>query len=156
SPDFALPELNLPANVSLSRLENRRGVMKLIDQQSALLEFSATARGIDAFHEKAVTMLTSPKVKKAFDLSAEPAPLRDKYGRTTYGQGCLRARRLVEAGARFINVHFAATIGGGGNSGGWDTHGNNNKAMYPILKDYLLPITDQAVPALLEDLDRRG
>jgi uncharacterized protein (DUF1501 family) len=156
SPEFRLPELSLPANLNLDRLENRREVQRMIDRQSELLEFSARARGIEANYEKALTMLTAPRVKKAFDLSEEPAAVRTRYGRTTYGQGCLLARRLVEAGARFINVYFAASIGGQGNSGGWDTHGFNKKPMYPILKNYLLPITDQAVPTLLEDLDERG
>jgi hypothetical protein len=82
--------------------------------------------------------------------------LRDRYGRTTYGQSCLLARRLVEAGARFINVYFAANIGGQNPGGGWDTHGFNHSPMYPILKDYLLPVTDQTLPTLLEDLDARG
>ena len=156
SSDFRLPELSLPANLSPDRLENRREVMRMIDQQSELLEFSAKARGIDASYQKALAMLTAPKVKKAFDLSDEPAALRDKYGRTTYGQSCLLARRLVEAGARFVNVYFAATIGGQSDNGGWDTHGFNGKPMYPILKSYLIPITDQVVPTLLEDLDARG
>jgi hypothetical protein len=156
SPDFRLPELSLPANLTLDRLENRRAVQQLIDRQSELLDFSARARGIDASYAKALTMLTAPRVKKAFDLSQEPDAVRDRYGRTTYGQGCLLARRLVEAGARFVNVYFAATIGGQANTGGWDTHGFNHKPMYPILKSYLIPITDQAVPALLEDLDARG
>ncbi len=156
SPDFRLPELSLPANLSPDRLENRREVMRMIDHQSELLEFSAKARGIDASYQKALAMLTAPKVKKAFDLSDEPAALRDKYGRTTYGQSCLLARRLVEAGARFVNVYFAATIGGQSDTGGWDTHGFNGKPMYPILKSYLIPITDQVVPTLLDDLDARG
>jgi hypothetical protein len=156
SPDFRLPELSLPSNLSLDRLENRREVMRMIDRQTELLEYSATARGIDATFQKALTLLTSPKMRKAFDLSAEPAAMRDRYGRTTYGQGCLLARRLVEAGARFVNVYFASNIGGQSNSGGWDTHGFNGKPMYPILKNYLIPITDQVVPALLEDLDSRG
>jgi hypothetical protein len=154
--DFGLTELSLPANLSLARLENRREVMRLIDRQSELLEYSSRARGIDDVYAKAVTMLTTPAVKKAFDLGQETPELRDRYGRTTYGQGCLLARRLVEAGAKFINVYFSATIGGQGNSGGWDTHGFNNKPMYPILKNYLVPITDQVLPTLLEDLDSRG
>jgi len=79
SDDFRLPELKLPANLSLARLENRREVQKLLDKQSELLERSATARGIDAYYEKALSMLTSPLVKKAFDLAAEPASVRDKY-----------------------------------------------------------------------------
>jgi hypothetical protein len=154
SPDFQLPELSLPGNLTLQRVQNRREVLRLIDQQTDLLEFSATARGIDAHYEKALSMLTSPRVRKAFDLTAEPAAVRDKYGRTTYGQGCLLARRLVEAGARFVTVYFAQFIGGC--TGGWDTHGFNGKPMYPILKNYLLPITDQVVPTLLEDLEERG
>ncbi len=154
SPDFRLPELSLPDNVSLERLENRREVLKLIDEQADLLEFSAKARGIDAHYERALTMLSSPGIKKAFDLSTEPVAVREKYGRTTYGQGCLLARRLVEAGARFINVYFSQSIGGC--EGGWDTHGFNDKPMYPILKKYLLPMTNQTLPTLLEDLEDRG
>lgn len=156
SADFRLPELSLPGNVSLDRLENRREVQKLIDQQSELMEVSPTAQGIDKFFEKALGMLTSTKVKEAFDLSKEPQELRDKYGRTTYGQGCLLARRLVEAGARFVNVYFANNIGGRMNSGGWDTHAFDAVPMYPILKNYLLPVTDQALPTLIADLDQRG
>ncbi|HXG08519.1 MAG TPA: DUF1501 domain-containing protein [Gemmataceae bacterium] len=157
SPDFRLPELSLPANLTPERLASRREVLRLIDRQAELLEHSARARGIEASYEKAISMLTSPAVKKAFDLSAEPDAVRDRYGRTTYGQSCLLARRLVEAGARFINVYFAATIGGQSTvSGGWDVHGNNGNPMGPILKKYLLPITDQTLPTLLEDLDQRG
>lgn len=154
SPDFRLPELSLPENLSLERLDNRREMLRLIDRQTELLDISAKARGIDAHYQRAMTMLSSPAIKKAFDLSVEPDSVRDRYGRTTYGQGCLLARRLVEAGARFINVYFAPFIGGC--EGGWDTHGFNNKPMYPILKNYLLPITNQTLPALLEDLDQRG
>jgi hypothetical protein len=157
SPDFRLPELSLPSNLSLDRLENRREVMRLVDRQTELLDFSARARGIDDAYEKALTLLTAPRFKQAFDLSREPDAVRDKYGRSTYGQGCLLARRLVEAGARFVNGYFAATIGGQSEtSGGWDTHGFNGKAMYPILKRYLIPMMDQTLPTLLEDLDERG
>ncbi len=154
SADFRLPELSLPANLSAERLGNRREMLRLIDRQTELLDFSAKARGIDAHYQRAMTMLSSPAVKKAFDLSAEPSSVRDRYGRTTYGQGCLLARRLVEAGARFVNVYFSRSIGGC--EGGWDTHGFNDKPMYPILKNYLLPMTNQTLPTLLEDLEQRG
>ncbi|HEY7330860.1 MAG TPA: DUF1501 domain-containing protein [Gemmataceae bacterium] len=156
SPDFRLPELSLPENISLERLDNRRDVLRLIDRQTELMEFSAKARGIDAQYQRAMTMLSSPAIKKAFDLTSEPDSVRRRYGRTTYGQGCLLARRVVEAGARFVNVYFARTIGGQGSEGGWDTHGFNNKPMYPVLKNYLMPITNQTLPTLLEDLDQRG
>jgi hypothetical protein len=154
APDFRLPELSLPDNLSPERLANRREVLRLIDQQTDLLEHSAKARGIDAHYRRAMTMLLSPGIKRAFDLSSEPAAVRDRYGRTTYGQGCLLARRLVEAGAKFVNVYFSGRIGGC--EGGWDTHGFNGKPMYPILKNYLLPVTEQTLPTLLEDLDDRG
>jgi hypothetical protein len=156
SPEFRLPELSLPANLTPERMENRREVLKLIDEQTELLEFSAKARGIDAHYQRALAMLSTPGIKKAFDLASEPASVRDRYGRTTYGQSCLLARRLVEAGAKFVNVYFAQTIGGRTNSGGWDTHGFDNNPMYPILKNYLLPITEQTLPTLLEDLEARG
>ncbi|HLW68161.1 MAG TPA: DUF1501 domain-containing protein, partial [Gemmataceae bacterium] len=148
---FGLPELSLPANLTPDRLANRREMLDLIDRQSQLLEHSAMAQGIDQSYQKALAMLTSTKVKQAFDLSAEPAKVREQYGRTTYGQGCLLARRLVESGVKFVNVYFSDSIGG--DTGGWDTHGFDNKPMNPILKKHLLPITDQTLPTLLNDLD---
>src|SRR5438093_1009446 len=83
--------------------------------------------------------------------TAGPAALRARYSRTTYGQGCLLARRLVEAGVRFVTVYFAPNIGGQAFSGGWDTHGFNNHSMYPILNNYLFPLADKTLPTLLED-----
>ncbi len=152
SPGFRLPELSLPAGLPMARLDDRRGLQKMIDQQGDLL-YAETARGIDAFYDRALTMLASPKVKRAFDLSAEDPRLRDEYGRTTYGQSCLLARRLVEAGVRFVTVYFSNTIGNGASmSGGWDTHGNN----FNDLKKRLLPMTDQTVPTLIADLEARG
>src|SRR5436190_2731333 len=157
SSDFALPELSLPAHVSYERLEQRRELQKLIDQQSRLLETSATARGLDEYYDKALAMLHSARLRKAFDLSEEPAKLRDAYGRHTYGQSCLLARRLVEAGTKFVTVYFSGNIGGQSTTeGGWDTHGFNNTRMYPIIEKYHLPLTDQTLPTFLEDLDSRG
>ncbi|HJT33447.1 MAG TPA: DUF1501 domain-containing protein [Pirellulales bacterium] len=154
---FRLPELSLPQNLQLERLENRRELQKLVDRQSRLLETSAAARGLDAYYDKVLSMLNSPRVSRAFDLSAEPAALREQYGRHTYGQSCLLARRLVEAGVRFVNVYFSDSIGGQSTtSGGWDTHGFNNTRMYPIIEKRHLPITDQTLPTLLTDLDQRG
>src|SRR5262245_1957376 len=152
--DFRLPELTLPSTISPERMENRKEVLKLIDGQTRLLEESTVAQGIDESYQKAVGMLTSKEFKKAFDLADEPKNVRDKYGRTTYGQSCLLARRLVEAGARFINVYLSDSIGG--QKGGWDVHGFDNKPMDPILKSHLLPITDHTLPTLIEDLDHLG
>ncbi len=155
--NFRLPELSLPDGLSLDRLHDRRGLQSIINQQSQLLEFSAEAQGIDEFYERTVSMLNSTQVRDAFDLSQEPAELRDRYGRTTYGQSCLLARRLVESGVRFVNVYFDRSIGGQSTTaGGWDTHGFNNTRMYPILTERHLPITDHTLPVLLNDMDERG
>ena len=152
-PNFRLPELSLPAGLTPSRLESRTEILKLIDDQADLAERSAVARGVDESYRKAVSLLTSPKFKTAFDLTKENAATRDRYGRTTYGQSCLLARRLVEAGAKFINVYFAAKIQGPG--GGWDYHGFRGEKV-PDRLDELLPLTDQTLPALVNDLDERG
>jgi hypothetical protein len=152
SPEFRLPELSLPASLPLERLDDRRGLLRMIDAQGDLLGWSGTAQGIDAFYDRALTMLGSPKVKNAFDLSQEPDTLRDAYGRTTYGQSCLLARRLLEAGVRFVTVYYSSRIGNSGNGGGWDTHGDN----FNHLKKRLLPSTDQTVPTLIEDMAARG
>lgn len=157
SANFSLPELTLPASLTVERLEQRRELQKLIDAQSRMLDYSAAAQGLDAYYEKALAMLNSPKLRKAFDLSAEPDTMREAYGRTTYGQSCLLARRLVEAGAKFVTVYFSSNIGGQSiESGGWDTHGFNNTRMYKIIPKYHLPITDQTLPTLLNDLEDRG
>jgi len=157
SANFKLPELSLPANLTYERLEQRRELQKLIDEQARLLDISATARGLDAYYDKALAMLHSERLRKAFDLSAEPDKLREEYGRHTYGQSCLLARRLVEAGVKFVTVYFSSNIGGQSTTeGGWDTHGFNNTRMYPIIEKYHLPLTDQTLPTFLEDLDSRG
>lgn len=157
SPDFSLPELSLPAGLSVERLQARRELQKVIDAQSRLLEHSAAARGLDAYYEKALAMLHSPRLRRAFNLAEEPPEMREAYGRTTYGQGCLLARRLVESGVKFVTVYFSDNIGGQSTeSGGWDTHGFNNTRMFPIVEKYHLPITDQTLPTLLNDLEQRG
>jgi uncharacterized protein (DUF1501 family) len=96
---------------------------------------------MDAFSRQAFELVTSPKVQDAFDLTKEDEKLRDQYGRHTWGQSALLARRLVETGVRFVTMDM----------GGWDTHANN----FEELKKKL-PTFDQAYATLIEDLDRRG
>jgi hypothetical protein len=151
--DFRLPELTLPDNLSAERLENRKDILKLIDEQSDLLEGSLVAQGLDESYQKAVAMLTSPRFKAAFDLTKETKATREKYGKTSYGQGCLLARRVVEAGAKFVNVYYARSIGGSGQ--GWDYHGFRGESVTGRLEE-LLPVADQTLPALLTDLEERG
>lgn len=151
--DFKLPELTLPDNLSVERLESRKDILKLIDEQSDLLENSLVAQGLDESYQKAVAMLTSPRFKQAFDLTKESKKTRDAYGHTTYGQGCLLARRVVEAGAKFVNVYYAHSIGGKGQ--GWDYHGFRGEDV-PARLEELLPTADQTLPALITDLEDRG
>ena len=154
---FKLPELSLPANLSLDRLHRRREMQRLVDQQARLLDYSAEARGFDEYYDRAIGMLTSDRVRQAFDLSSEKKEVRERYGRTTYGQGCLLARRLVESGVKFVTVYFAPSIGGRSmTEGGWDTHGFDNTRMYPIVENYHFPITERTLPTLLDDLEERG
>jgi uncharacterized protein DUF1501 len=148
SPEFKLPELSLPGGLTPERLQDRRSLLQMLDKQVGLMDRLPAARGLEAYHERAFAMLSSPKVKEAFDLNKEPASVRDAYGRTMYGQSVLLARRLIEIGVRIVTVYYC-------NPGGgfiWDTHKNN----FPELKNKLLPTTDQAVPTLLSDLAQRG
>ncbi|MFO0943160.1 MAG: DUF1501 domain-containing protein [Pirellulales bacterium] len=154
---FRLPELTLPSDLQLDRMQRRRELQKLVDQQAGMLDRSLEVRGFDDYYEKAISMLTSEKVRAAFDIESESDATRERYGKNTYGQSCLLARRLIEAGVKFVTVYFSSSIGGRRiNEGGWDTHGFDDTRMYEIVDKYQHPITDQSLPALLDDLQDRG
>jgi hypothetical protein len=133
--------------LSLSRLTARRRLLEQIDGQRRLLDQVGAARSLDRYQQRALGLLSSPATGKAFDLAAEPAPLRQRYGWTQFGQCCLLARRLAEAGVPMINVHYCQTP-----VGSWDTHGQHFRQM----KRSLCPTFDQAFAALVADLDDRG
>jgi hypothetical protein len=157
APNFSLPQLSLPAGISAERLSNRRQLQQLINRQTAALDQSAASASLNSYYERALSMLNSTRVREAFDLSRESTEVRDAYGRTTYGQSCLLARRLVETGVRFVTVNFAQTIGGRSKTdGGWDTHGFDNTRMYEILPEWHFPQTDHTLPVLINDLSARG
>ena len=142
--DYKARDLSLPSDVDWNRLGDRRWLLKRMDDKFRAIESSPEFKVMDSFYQRAYDLLSSPKAKNAFDIHAEPAALRERYGRTPVGQGALLARRLVEAGVRFVTV-----------AKGWlnyDTHGDNFNRM----KKVLLPEFDQAFAALLEDLDQRG
>jgi hypothetical protein len=133
--------------LSVSRLTGRQGLLKHIDSQRRLMDQSAQALTLDDYQQRAFRLLASPATGKAFDLSAEPAGVRERYGRTQFGQCCLLARRLAEAGVPMINVHYCHTP-----SGSWDTHSQHFRQM----KQSLCPTFDQAFAALVADLYDRG
>jgi hypothetical protein len=135
------------AEVPQLRLTGRQHVLDQIDHQRRALDRTAEVQTFDAYQKRALNLLTSPATARAFDLSAEPASVRDRYGRTTFGQSCLLARRLAEAGVPLINVHFCRTP-----TGSWDTHGRH----FSLMKTLLCPTFDQAFAGLVTDLDERG
>jgi hypothetical protein len=146
SGDFGVEDLTLPAEVDVERVSNRRAILADLDSRSRLADEIAAVRGMRDYQARAMDLLTSPATKKAFAIHEEDPKLRDRYGRTQYGQSVLLARRLVEAGVRFVTVYYSRGIGG------WDTHKKN----FETLKGSRLPQTDETVSALLEDLYERG
>jgi hypothetical protein len=147
--NFGIDGLDLPADLPLARLDNRRSLLSLIDAKARCVENSIGGRAMTGYQERAFNLIRSVKVRRAFDLSAESDRLRQRYGRNKLGQSLLLARRLVEADVRFINVNDKITNGQVTN---WDSHENN----FGRLKSDLLPEADQAFSALIEDLAGRG
>lgn len=138
------------AATPLDRLNLRRSLLAQFDRSRARLESTAEATAYDRFQQRAFSLLTTSAMRAALDIGREPRALRERYGMTLFGQSCLAARRLVEAGGRFITVFWD---GFGQFSGcAWDTHAYH----YPRLKEYLLPGFDRAYSALIADLDDRG
>jgi hypothetical protein len=141
SPNFNVQNLNLASGLTMSRLEDRRTLSNHFDQMLRSLEGNGTAEAMDRFNREAFEFVTGPVARDAFDINREDPRLRDRYGRTSWGQSTLLARRLVEAGATFVNVHL----------GGWDHHWDL-QASY----ERLLPQVDSLVYGLFTDLAERG
>ncbi len=135
------------AEVPPLRLADRRTLFDHLDGQRRLLDSGALVQNLDAYQQQALNLLTSSATAKAFDLATEPATVREQYGRTQFGQCCLLARRLAEAGVPLIDVHYCRTP-----TGSWDTHGKH----FSQMKDSLCPTFDRAFAALVDDLDQRG
>lgn len=129
------------------RLVGRRNLREQFDAYRRIAEESGEARNLDAYYGRAFDLLAGERTARAFQLSVEPTALRDRYGRTEFGQRCLLARRLAEAGVPMVNVSYCHTP-----SGSWDTHGNNFSSM----RNSLGPTFDAAFSALVEDLEARG
>ena len=148
-PDFSVKTLELRDGISISHLNSRRELLKQIDRRHRQVADSASVSGMDQYYERAWSMLTSPEAKRAFDIHQEPAEVRDRYGRNKVGQSMLLARRLVEAGVRFVTCYHGLNPG---DNTGWDTHRDN----FNGLKNRLLPPDEQGFDALITDLEERG
>jgi uncharacterized protein (DUF1501 family) len=147
-PGFSVPALVRPADVPDERMTGRRELLDRLASGRNELARTPAGREMGAYYERAFDLLTGTRAQAAFDIAAEPPRARDRYGRDKFGQSVLLARRMVEAGVRFVNVHWP-NVGGGAN---WDTHSNG----FNRLKNNLLPLADRAVAALLDDLADRG
>lgn len=152
APDFRVPNIGLEAGQHLERLNARLGLQKQFDSLRRDLDQSGSMKAMDQFEAQALGLLTSQEAVRAFDLNRESPRTRDRYGRNQWGQQCLMARRLVEAGIEIVTTTFDGPLCG--RVGNWDDHSVNHN-VFEALK-YRLPFVDQAVTALIEDIYERG
>jgi len=152
--DFKVANLVPPQGQTEFRVDQRQQLLKQLDSLQARVETKATTNRETAY-DRAFELLTSPASKQAFDLDKEEDKLRDRYGRNTFGQSCLMARRLVENGTRYVNVNHFDTVF---NVSCWDMHANGSSLnnTYGDYKNHLCPQFDQAFSALVNDLEERG
>ena len=144
-PDFDVTDLSLPKSVSQAAVESRSAFLKAVDRRYRSLNETVEHTNMDAFTAQAWKMILTPAVRDAFDLSKESDKIKERYGKDSIGQSCLLARRLVEAGSRFVTA-------AGYHSTSWDTHSDNDKGH----RDRLTPPLDRTLTALVEDLGERG
>ncbi len=144
-PVFQPPNLHISEDLPTARLTDRRGLLAMIDEQRRAIETAAASNDFDRHRQTAWSLMTSSKVRDAFDLANESSQVQERYGRNLFGWSCLMARRLVEVGVSMVQVNL-------GRNETWDTHGN----AFPHLKERLLPPMDRCVAALIDDLDQRG
>ena len=147
SANFRVRDLSPPDRLTLDRLKRRRDMVKSLDGFSKDVTETTLTTSRDQFSDQAYDLLTSSAAQGAFNMGNEPDDLRNKYGRTTIGQGCMLARRLIEAGVSFVTLNDRGSA-----QLGWDTH----QRVFPTIKDTLAPPIDQGVSALITDLDERG
>ncbi len=143
-------DLALRPELSIARLERRDRLRKLIDAQMPGLEQAVAEQGLDEYSQQALELVISGKAREAFELAQEPDELRDRYGRTTFGQSLLMARRFVQAGTRFVQVNWPKQANSDRHS--WDCHVGLPKRM----KEDAAPRFDPAFATLIEDLDQKG
>ena len=142
--DFQIQDLVLPKSLTPQRLENRRSLQRIVEEIYRRKVHLAEHASMDQFTSEALAMILTPEVRQAFDLSQEPDRVRDAYGRNSFGQSLLLARRLVEAGSRFITA-------AGHEFNRWDAHQDNDERHRKMTAGL-----DGSLPVLLEDLDQRG
>jgi hypothetical protein len=152
-PSFKVPDLLPPEYLPAARVDRRRNWREMIDQSVKQLEAAPDARLLDSTFHQAYTLMSSAKARQAFDLAKEPEDSRSRYGKNRFGQSCLLARRLIEAGVRFVTVNMFETVF---DEITWDIHGSSPFSPISCYRDLVGPMFDAAYTALLEDLHQRG
>ncbi len=151
--EFKVPDLLPPREIGEARIDRRRRLRDIVDGTVRNFESSESAGLMDANFATAFRLMTNARAREAFDLSKEPAAVRERYGMTRFGQCCLLARRLVEAGVRFVTINTFITVF---NEITWDIHGSKPFTSIQGMKEIVAPMYDRGYSALIEDLDRRG
>ncbi len=151
--DFQVPDLLPPKQIGDARLDRRRKLRNVVDTTIAAFEKSENAALLDENFQSAFRLMTSAQARAAFDLTQEPSAVRERYGMNRFGQCCLMARRLVEAGVRFVTINTFLTVF---NEVTWDIHGTLPFTSIEGMKNIIAPMYDQAYTALIEDLEQRG
>lgn len=151
SPNFNVPDLAFPDDVSTVRFDQRRSLLEHVNRRQDQTLHSPLVRQYSEESLQAMGLLSATASRKAFDLSRETDSIRDRYGRSRYAQSVLLSRRLVEAGVSVVRINWPR-IPNKPNQGGWDTHAQHSQCC----KDFLMPMMDNSYSALLEDLDQRG
>lgn len=156
-PSFAPPYLKVTADANGRSLENRKSLLFDLDRMRSHLDLNGSIEGTNQFRSLAFQMLTSPQVAEAFDINREAPELRDRYGRHLWGQGCLLARRLAEAGTAVVNMYIDAPLDGPTFTN-WDDHSGNagKPGHFGGFMRTRLPYLDQALTGLIEDIFARG
>jgi hypothetical protein len=152
-PNFKVPDLLPPPEIGEARLERRRRLRDIVDKTVENFEASDSAKLLDSNFEAAFRMMTSPQARAAFNLAKEPVKVRERYGMNRFGQCCLLARRLIEAGVRFVTINTFITVF---DEITWDIHGSKPFTSIAGMKDIVAPMYDQAYAALIEDLSEHG
>jgi hypothetical protein len=152
-PNFRVPDLLPPQEIGTVRLDRRRRIRELVDDAVEQFESTENAALLNDNFQAAFRLMTSAQARQAFDLSAEPASVRERYGKTRFGQCCLLARRLVENGVRFVTINTFLTVF---DEITWDIHGSKPFTSIAGMRDIVCPMYDQGYTALVEDLDQRG
>jgi uncharacterized protein (DUF1501 family) len=147
---FRVPEFTLPTGMVPNRFALRRTLLEEVEAQRRQVLDAAAADEMDTLYRQAYELLGSARIREGFDITREAFRLRERYGLNAFGQSCLMARRLIERGARFVQVNFGRFVTHAGY--GWDTHRNGRDT----LKDHLLPKLNAGLAALLLDLEQRG